>query len=109
MAEVRLIDANALLEHFNALQNLLGEYCECFKNASGELSTEWHCVESIVENAPTIDAVEVVHAYWMDGIICSHCRSTKARPWAAYLEQRANTFCHVCGAKMDGGKNDGDG
>lgn len=49
----------------------------------------------------TVDAVPVVHAYWVNGTYCSSCRAAKARPWAGYLEQNSNTFCHVCGAKMD--------
>lgn len=98
--EKRLIDANALLEHFNALQNLLGEYCECFKNASGELSTEWHCVESIVENAPTIDAVQVVRCRE-----CKHAREFRDGLVACLAWSRAfrcDGFCYM-GAKMDGG------
>lgn len=58
-------------------------------------------IVEIIDEAPTIDAVEVIHAYWMDGTYCSNCRAPKARPWAAYLEQKANSFCNVCGAKMD--------
>lgn len=90
-----LISRKALLKHFNALQNLLDEYCECFKNASGELSTEWHCVESIVENAPTVDAVPVVR--------CRECRHSVEKPpmlegvvhcvmWDAYTV--CDGYCH---------------
>lgn len=103
MADVRLIDANALLKHFAALQNLVGEYCECFKNASGELSAEWNCIESIVENAPTIDAVEVVHGRWescfedwrhqLEGNKCSVCGFEYYGSFFPY--------CPECGAKMD--------
>ena len=95
MAELRLIDANALIRDVMGLTIV-----------SPEAMNYANAVAVAIANAPTIDAEPVVHAYWMDGIICSRCRSTKARPWAAYLEQRANTFCHVCGAKMDGGAND---
>ena len=44
---------------------------------------------------------ELIHAYWMNDTYCSNCRAAKARPWAEYLEQKSNTFCHVCGAIMD--------
>ena len=30
-----------------------------FINESGEPSTEWYCVEDMIENAPTIDAIPV--------------------------------------------------
>lgn len=63
-------------------------------------------IKKDVATAPTVDAVPVVHAYWMHDTYCSNCRAAKARPWAGYLEQNSNTFCHVCGAKMDGGASD---
>lgn len=56
---------------------------------------------SMIHSAPPIEAVQVVHAYWMGGNYCSNCHATRSRPWAEYLEQNANTFCHVCGARMD--------
>lgn len=106
-----LIDRGALLREFRERQkpaesNEKYHDCDCFFNSAQELSTEWWCVEDVVEAAPAVDAVPVVHAYWMGGTYCSNCRAAKARPWAGYLEREANTYCHACGAKMDGGDND---
>ena len=57
-----------------------------------------------IANAPTIDAVPVVHGYWRDEwfdhklkIVCSIC-GCFADKWTDY--------CPNCGAKMDGGKDD---
>lgn len=99
MAEKRLIDANALKKAFSTDMRIIN--FDGTRMGAGGFLVQRYQVVGLIDDAPTVDAVPVVHAYWMDDIICSHCRSTKARPWAAYLEQRANTFCHVCGAKMD--------
>ena len=50
------------------------------------------------------DAVEVVHGRWIkdgDVVVCSNCGEEHA--WDEY---RA-TYCEDCGAKMDGGNEDG--
>ena len=67
---MRLIDADALMKKAKALANqkyksgvldlTVDDVSESFMNASGVLSTEWWCVEDMIENAQTIDAVEVV-------------------------------------------------
>ena len=57
-----------------------------------------------VREAPTVDAVEVVHGRWIVDdsgvIICSECGAEHE-----WLDYRA-TFCEDCGAKMDGGNED---
>ena len=58
---MRLIDADALLKEFESRQEQqISNYCDCFLNDAHELSTEWYCVEDMVEAAPTVDAVPVV-------------------------------------------------
>ncbi len=53
----------------------------------------------LMEDAPTVDAVPVVHGRWVkakDGYTrCSACNSRGTAVKAHY--------CHHCGAKMDGG------
>ena len=56
-----------------------------------------------VDNAPTVDAVEVVHGRWEeaddgDGLICSVCREDFCN---IYLETDRFNYCPNCGAKMD--------
>ena len=79
------------------------------------------CYADIV-NAPTVDAVEVVHGYWIDGynvdhigritehtIDCSVCDSVfkdDSREVVKHWKERFKV-CPFCGAIMDGGNEDG--
>ena len=88
MADKRLIDANALLDAMPKNDELL--------------SLD---VRRVICDAPTIDAVEVVHAEWLtnsdvpDTLICSKC----GRRFDMYFfDQKDMPYC-LCGAKMDGG------
>ena len=66
-------------------------------------------VKACVERIPAADVVEVIHAYWIDEnpqdlldvrMRCSNCRTIHA-PYAYWH------YCPNCGAKMDGGQDDG--
>ena len=106
MADVRLIDANALLKEFEKRQEQqVNEYCDCFLNDAQELSTEWWCVEDAVTAAPTISAVPVAHGRWDKpvehglpyaanhlGVVCSYCCKWSDNDY---------NYCPNCGAKMD--------
>ena len=84
----RLIDANALIKEANA------------DGAYGYVDTKQ------IADAPTVDAVEVVHGRWIDAYpdiepnpmfmygICSKCGFEQAI--SKYLN-----YCPNCGAKMD--------
>lgn len=83
--EKRLIDANALIEEANA-EGAYG-YVDAFQ----------------IANAPTIDAVEVRHGYWIPAMHigdccyrCSECQFLRD----AYLLDIGN-YCPNCGARMD--------
>ena len=58
----------------------------------------------VVKEQPTVDAVEVVHARKAEsaisntGLMCTACHSDI---------DRDAVFCKYCGAKMDGGNEDG--
>ena len=61
-------------------------------------------------NAPTADVVEVKHSRWenISGFdVCNICGTSPA-----YCEPKPNNpqgyprYCHNCGAKMDGGKEE---
>ena len=100
--EKRLIDANALEEAIRT------DYWEHF--------TQCHDTDQIalidmvcedIGNAPTVDAVEVVHGGWVFGTAnhreymkCSVCLKSQT-PTGVF------TYCPNCGAKMDGGNEDG--
>lgn len=59
-----------------------------------------------LEEEPTIDAVEVVHARWVvkgQDVFCSHCdKESGYNPWGA---SAFSDYCPNCGAKMDGEEN----
>lgn len=54
----RLIDADALMHEFEKAQRTMEqhgqEYSCSFMSSGQELSTEWYCVEDMLENAPTV-------------------------------------------------------
>lgn len=62
---------------------------------------KYEALVQAVDEAVAVDASPNIHAYWMDGAYCSNCRASKPKPCAAYLEPKANTRCHVCGAFMN--------
>ena len=89
MADVRLIDANAL-------QPLMVEV----RRNKGIVLDNVVRLEQI-RNAPTIDAVPVVHGRWvhfkqhdLNAVFCNVCDYTFARLHPA-------NYCPNCGAKMD--------
>ena len=71
----------------------------------------------LIEDAPTVDAVPVVHGRWekedqsgisIDGyMVCSACDVMIPKPdYNRYCLHRLN-FCPHCGSPMDGGDGDG--
>ena len=85
--EKRLIDAYALWAEFM-------DYADTGIEFDGE------GVANAIANAPTVDAVEVVHGRWLEGKTlekCSICGKKGFPDW---------NYCPNCGAKMDGGNED---
>ena len=111
--EKRLIDANALLEKIQYRLPIVGTIGEVLSDIVG--MTRRH-----IEEAPTVDAVEVVHGRWEDiyngryanpRFCCSVCK-TKALYVAVQTalgnwrdEQDLSNYCHNCGADMRGGED----
>lgn len=65
----------------------------------------WNGLLGLIKKAPTVDAVPVVHAQWIeDGsgiIICPECKR------GYNLHAKYTHYCPNCGAKMDGERKDG--
>ena len=86
----RLIDANALIKE------------ACADGAYGYVDAKQ------IVDAPTVDAVEVVHGRWVDNGACGY-------KWAFYCSKCGyidgypfndrHNYCPNCGAKMDEGIN----
>ena len=104
--EKRLINANALksaIIEYHA--NLKPRYLT--KLVDVEIAD----VLDIVDEQPTVDAVEVVHGHWtalykvdtwmgistIDCFVCSECGKDN---------NRKGNYCPNCGAKMDGERKD---
>ena len=96
--EKRMIDMNVAIERARASDNIVG-------------SSIWETCEVVefLEDCPIVDAVEVVHGRWVrkahDGAFgvfhlwhCSVCDTIRARQ---------DPCCGECGAKMDGGADNG--
>ena len=105
--EKRLIDANVLKVLFDV------RYDTAFiQERTRENKEQWngYCTginwgRNTIANAPTVDAVEVVHGRWIHKgawhIECSECNYI-----LAHIGEAKN-YCPNCGAKMDGGNEDG--
>lgn len=89
---MRLIDADALGVGRCSRDVLPADYC-----------AGWNGLIRLLEKAPTVDAVPVVHGRWnnMDGYktrkVCSECG------WDVPEYGKFYSYCPNCGAKMDGG------
>lgn len=87
---MRLIDADALIAEYDRVH--IGP-------AGG--------ARKLMEDAPTVDAVEVVHGEWelhLDGSgTCNRCNFTSENVWDFDTWQN---YCGHCGAKMDGERKD---
>ena len=112
-SEKRLIDANELKSQITRYHMSLTP-----RYISKLVDAEIGDVIDIVDEAPTVDAVEVVHGLWLDKteihvyskahkfiserVDCSACGHI-------FFHTSALTYnyCPNCGAKMDGGKDDG--
>lgn len=97
-SERRLIDANLLVSDL--------------AHSPDYSAAVFQKIAKIVHDSPTVDAVPVVHARWHDVYllspwvatgVCGHCKLTSyINPDFPHAKH-----CQHCGAKMDGGNEDG--
>lgn len=100
----RLIDANALLAEIQKLREIPPKVTSF---------TALNVIASI-KNAPTVDAVEVVHGEWSTieddycGLVALHCSVCNHEWWFEDdVPIKHYHYCPNCGAKMYGGNEDG--
>lgn len=100
--ERRLIEVNALMEKIRLMAN---------RTSFGEMSpSNISGIEvcGLILDAPAVDAVEVVHGQWElhanGSATCSVCHRTTLYAWDF---DNAFNYCPHCGAKMDGGADNG--
>ena len=112
--EQLLIDVNVLI---NAIDQYMKKVYDCPLSEIEEYqrnSRDTKCIYlvqglceavEICEDAPTVDAAPVVHGRWIHKgawhIECSECQYI-----LAHIGEAKN-YCPNCGAKMDGGNEDG--
>lgn len=95
-----------LIEYGSAVGQIQKLHMDAFRRRDKAQSEAYKKAWDILMDAPTVDAVEVVHGRWHDVYMtspttytatCSVCnvRNDIPHPW------RAN-YCPNCGAKMDG-------
>lgn len=101
-AEKRLIDANALVKQLEKSHEYHARNCR-------EEVLLYRDIR-IINEQPTVDAVEVVHGRLIPSIaevdcICSVCRSEFDNLLSKALAKW--NYCPNCGAKMDGGADNG--
>ena len=98
--EKRLIDANALIEQIRLMANRtsLGEI------SPSSISGSEVC--HLILTAPTVDAVEVVHARWEYIPIIDSLGRYRCERCFHYVDAGTDrNYCPNCGAKMDGDGN----
>ena len=104
--EKRLIDANALR---NQVMNEIRHYWNCGEGG-------YYLAEDVIpdiDNAPTVDAVEVVHGRWRVSraseisktVWCTACGEEIYIHKNDTLKIDRMPYCPNCGAKMDGDGN----
>ena len=110
--EKRLIDADAEIE---AIKKYACEDCESHNGIRCRACWADDLI-GWIEDAPKVDAVEVVHAEWLDGLGVDHdgkivYESIDCSACEAYIKVESNDieywkerlkWCPFCGAKMDG-------
>lgn len=110
----RLINADALLEELKQSYDWLLKIYESIpfevekRVCSAEIAT-FNEIELRIKEAPTIEAEPVRHGEWVDGMpytnshwrVCSECHRSADHPAGGH------EYCGHCGAKMDGGNENG--
>ena len=82
------------------------DYHVGFSSYCLEYVFKWLSEEFEIEDAPAADVAPVVHGRWVEYqippiICCSNC------DWATGIEEKNFQHCPSCGAKMDGGADNG--
>ena len=107
---MRLVDANAIEKELWRLRcqyQMLDDTQTADKIMHGLFRAE-----QVLKDAEVIDATPVVHGRWEWNInngfyYCSKCQAVSPREDQDGEYCDCPNYCHNCGAKMDGGKDNG--
>ena len=96
---MRLIDAEAMDDKLETLM------IRCRALVNKRLEKDYKFVRTVLGEAPTVDAVPVVHGRWIwndenQCWICSNCEMSALNNYRG--NSTDSNYCPSCGAKMDG-------
>ena len=107
MAEQRLIDANNLIEEIREERCY---NCRNFKDMKCDYCGTADYIY-MIEDMPAVEAKPVVHGRWIDKeeyAVCTECGGRSGTQYDGVEPIPLMTqFCPNCGAKMDGGIENG--
>lgn len=94
---MRLIDADALLEHKFQEVEFHGGSLDAASYRQG-----WNdAIDATVENEPPVDAVPVRYGHWIEDPDGWECQCSECR----HLSSCRTVYCSACGARMYGREN----
>lgn len=104
--EKRLIDANALQLEPDPWGGMNGVIC-VGRSGGKTMATVQAALKRMIDNAPTVDAVEVVHGRWEMRLVDAEMQYYKNEcSICGFVGEQWYNYCPHCGAKMDGGNED---
>lgn len=104
MADVRLIDANALIDDLNTSGIVLAMTGD---EKGSKLAKVFVKIVKDHAEEKSVDAVPVVHARWIHGVTFGHEWRKCSECLVSQNIFGCFKYCPNCGAKMDGGVGNG--
>ena len=100
---MKMIDYNLLKGKITAMQSTEPEYAFNFLNNAQNPSTEWDCIEDMLDSMEVYEAEPVKHGRWIRIIGALYeCTECKAKLWLGSVNPADKYhYCWMCGAKMD--------
>lgn len=101
---MKMIDYNLLKGKITAMQSTEPEYAFNFLNNAQNPSTEWECIEDMIDSMEVYEAEPVKRGYWENTstpnqLRCSNCDVIH---FIAQYPHGDINYCPNCGADMRG-------
>ena len=105
---MKMIDYNLLKGKITAMQSTEPEYAFNFLNNAQNPSTEWECIEDMLDSMEVHEAEPVKHGKWEyyknNGIFDTHRCTLCGEKYEMYMDIEPTTiykYCPNCGALMN--------
>ena len=109
---MKMIDYNLLRGKITAMQSTEPKYAYNFLNNAQNPSTEWECIEDMIDSMEVHEAEPVRRGEWIvdnDFYTCSRCNHQflidKILSMTIYPSGGMPYYCPCCGADMRGDEN----